>query len=668
MATASTPNYETRSVDDAAFYKAQYEQLEAELREFQASSRELELELERDVEASEKREKKLRDQVEELSSELADWKMKYKQSKIEGGSAQQTLQKEVTALRDANRTLQLRLRDVEVVNDDFERQARFASSSLEDMEARCGMALERATMLEQEARETDREREELRVEAQRLREELSDVKVDAEITQSRLEKAEASMRETASKTDIHEGEARILELTPPRSDISMSTSADQATRSNASVAADTGTAPPSPAMSEILAIMKRSASDGTPTKEGGNGTQHEERAPQTGYFNSTRRPSYNGRETRKPSFRRPSGFKMRLSGVPQDGPRRTESLHQIRGLIGKMQRLEERVQSARSKLPAGTVRDSGRPEATGDAVTPSSVTMRSLKKSGSGRPSNTVKQRCGGGSDEDGLNDVSGANPDTVGSSSSKNENVEDLVAARKVGYDDHQVPHVEVSTSVSPIKSRPSSGDTEQAKPDTPRPTRQAIRLTTLPMAKQDITVFGPRSRASRAPEELAAGRSAAYGMLPPTMLVRKPDAPRAASTSRPSLSAKSSLASLGGSSFSQSRGSGSSSLALARASEQQQAGSPSTPTPRPLSRAQGTALSGIARSGRTTSGASGAARRTSSGAPTSRSYMAPTTSQAQKIKEMSTAGGICAPQTQWQVLPSAPEQQLCWDLGETF
>ena len=39
--------------EELAYYKAQYEHLEAELQDFQQSSRELEAELEKDVEASE---------------------------------------------------------------------------------------------------------------------------------------------------------------------------------------------------------------------------------------------------------------------------------------------------------------------------------------------------------------------------------------------------------------------------------------------------------------------------------------------------------------------------------------------------------------------------------------------------------------------------------------
>lgn len=63
--------------DSLSYYKAQYEQLEAELADFQASSRELETELERDIEASEKRERQLQERVENLGYEVDEWKVSF---------------------------------------------------------------------------------------------------------------------------------------------------------------------------------------------------------------------------------------------------------------------------------------------------------------------------------------------------------------------------------------------------------------------------------------------------------------------------------------------------------------------------------------------------------------------------------------------------------------
>ena len=60
-----------------AYYKSQYEQLEAELADFQASSKELEAELEKDVEAAERRERQLQEKLEGLGFEVEEWKVSW---------------------------------------------------------------------------------------------------------------------------------------------------------------------------------------------------------------------------------------------------------------------------------------------------------------------------------------------------------------------------------------------------------------------------------------------------------------------------------------------------------------------------------------------------------------------------------------------------------------
>ena len=72
----SSPPRAGTSVEDAlAWYKAQYEVLEGELAEFQASSKELEAELEKDLDAADKRERALREKAEGLSYEVEEWKV-----------------------------------------------------------------------------------------------------------------------------------------------------------------------------------------------------------------------------------------------------------------------------------------------------------------------------------------------------------------------------------------------------------------------------------------------------------------------------------------------------------------------------------------------------------------------------------------------------------------
>lgn len=61
--------------DELDYYKVQYDHLAKELEDFQETSRELEAELERDAEASERREKTLKERVESLNYEVDEWKV-----------------------------------------------------------------------------------------------------------------------------------------------------------------------------------------------------------------------------------------------------------------------------------------------------------------------------------------------------------------------------------------------------------------------------------------------------------------------------------------------------------------------------------------------------------------------------------------------------------------
>ena len=184
--------------EELEYYKRQYEQLETDLADYQASSKELEDQLEKDVDAAEKNERKLREQVEKLNFEVDEWKGKHKQAKAEANSAQNTLQKEITTIREQHRGLTLKLRDIEVANDDYERQARNTSSSMDDLESKLNVAIERGVLMEEEIRIGEQEREGLRIEAQRLRDELGDLKVEHDIRLEKLRRAEATIESLRS--------------------------------------------------------------------------------------------------------------------------------------------------------------------------------------------------------------------------------------------------------------------------------------------------------------------------------------------------------------------------------------------------------------------------------------------------------------------------------------
>ena len=74
----SSPPGEAATAEDAlAWYKAQYEQLEADLAEFRDSSRELEQELEKDIERAEKQERVFQEKAETLGYEVEEWKVRH---------------------------------------------------------------------------------------------------------------------------------------------------------------------------------------------------------------------------------------------------------------------------------------------------------------------------------------------------------------------------------------------------------------------------------------------------------------------------------------------------------------------------------------------------------------------------------------------------------------
>ncbi|KAI5857560.1 NUDE protein [Tricharina praecox] len=347
------------------FYKSHVRELEAELADFQASSRELEQELEKELEASEKQHRDLRNKNEALRYEVDEWKNKYNKSKTEANSAQNLLQKEITSLREQNRAMQLRLRDMEVSNDDFERQERIVMSSLEDIESKYNHSLERGVMMEEEVRAGEQEREALRIEVQRLRDELSDLKVEQEITAEKLNNTLAM----AAKY----GNGSLHHVPPPKfpsplSDSSTILSDELGTSMTTPSVASTATpqsdhsGPPSPPMSEVSTTPSQCARLSIPC--------HDATTPRPRNF--------------QPKFRKRSrGSSIGgNSALPMPASR---SLTQIRGLIGQMQRLEQRVQSARSKLPGPAVttppRGSPHHPQMAPPLTMNAITLRSHKKS-----------------------------------------------------------------------------------------------------------------------------------------------------------------------------------------------------------------------------------------------------------------------------------------------
>ena len=287
----------------------------------------------------------------------------------------------------------MKLRDIEVVNDDFERQARNTTSSLEDLESKYNVAIERGVMAEEEIKVGEQEREGLRIETQRLRDELGDLKIEAEIRQDKLRHAEAAaQRQNTRKpppldSDVTRPKSAMSGRSPTTS-TSSPTVATPPTKSTSSTVSETPTPPSPPTSDHSLPPALNTPANKLPKPRMSNGESNITPRPPT-YSSQTVRhsrrlsiPALNGRSTTSVAHRtalsRPDHLQPDPT-LPSSG-----SLHQIRGLIGKMQKLEQRVNSARSKLPAPT---STPPHASprsnsalGQSFIPATVTMRSSKR------------------------------------------------------------------------------------------------------------------------------------------------------------------------------------------------------------------------------------------------------------------------------------------------
>ncbi|MBE3046822.1 hypothetical protein IMZ48_30700, partial [Candidatus Bathyarchaeota archaeon] len=320
---------------------------------------------------------------------------KYRESKNEASAAQNSLEKEITTLRESSRSLQFRLRDTEVANDDFERQARNTTSSIEDLESKYNVAIERGVMLEEEMRLGEQERENLRIDAQRLREELSDVKIEVEVLQDKVRKHESRHLSMIS-TDISV-------LGSPTFDKNVENSSGS-TASSPLITTPPDTAglspskgpihdPPSPPMSDASTSLPRPRSSLLKTPA----PQRQMRLPSAD--NSTtpkpRTSTFSSSTSKRPVIRGPSvGTSTRTPANPSTAPRAashklpaSNSLSHIRSLTAQVQRLEARVHTARSRLPArASTPPRISPAHNGFNSVPSTVTIRSRKRG----PSSTV--------------------------------------------------------------------------------------------------------------------------------------------------------------------------------------------------------------------------------------------------------------------------------------
>merc|ERR1712218_703413 len=148
-----------------------------EFEDFQISSRELELELETQLEQSEAKIRDFRSLTNRLEQENDQLKDKLEQCTKEYHYQVTEPQTELAEIKAIEDQFQKYVRELEQQNDDLERAKRSTIASLEDFEARLNAAIERNAFLESELDE----KENLKAAVQRMKDETRDLRSELKV-------------------------------------------------------------------------------------------------------------------------------------------------------------------------------------------------------------------------------------------------------------------------------------------------------------------------------------------------------------------------------------------------------------------------------------------------------------------------------------------------------
>lgn len=170
--------------EQAILYKAKWCEAQLELEEFQASSRDLEAELETQLKQYEASNRELRAMVTRLQADNESLQEKLQQSKQESSRQVHDLQSQLEEVTASREEMHNYIRELEQSNDDLERAKRATVASLEEFESKLNQAIERNAFLESELDE----KEAMSFMVQRLKDEARDLKQELMIQQSSVHK------------------------------------------------------------------------------------------------------------------------------------------------------------------------------------------------------------------------------------------------------------------------------------------------------------------------------------------------------------------------------------------------------------------------------------------------------------------------------------------------
>jgi len=155
-----------------------------ELDDFQTASKELEEELERELQRTESEKERLRLISSKAETECSEWKDKFIHLQTLHNTTTSSLQRDLDTCRQEYHTVKVHMRELEMGNDNLERNERAVASTLAELEVKYSKALEEKILLEHELMDKANLEETL----QRLRDELRDAYEEVESLKHQLSK------------------------------------------------------------------------------------------------------------------------------------------------------------------------------------------------------------------------------------------------------------------------------------------------------------------------------------------------------------------------------------------------------------------------------------------------------------------------------------------------
>lgn len=218
------PEFQTPA-DEITYWKKKAEEWKymadtskEELDEFQEGSRELEAELEQQLEQMEIKNKELKSLTNRLQMENEEIRDKLDQASREYHYQINELETELTEIKSIKDKLTRYVRELEQQNDDLERAKRSTLASLEDFEGRMNAAIERNAFLESELDE----KEQLKMAVQRLKDETRDLRSELKVLNPQFEEEEEpdndrsleKLKDTNKLAETQEGKVSGEPCTP----------------------------------------------------------------------------------------------------------------------------------------------------------------------------------------------------------------------------------------------------------------------------------------------------------------------------------------------------------------------------------------------------------------------------------------------------------------------